>query len=270
MKEFLQHAFRPKSRSNSSATVSASSATATTAETGKLSGAKTSSTSGVSTKRASYPQANGKSLQVETSLAQEAMDSPIALSNSTSPALGGLLPPENEGAPNRSTRRTTSPNAPHTGSAGVSPLHVQAKRRRSLSATLPRTSEPVELSGRMISASASMPPVLPLEYTDGPIVKEPGPTPVKADATPASGGGARVIRKVFSFLSGPFGSGQSPMATITPGTGQSVIVDGPPPRVYKRGEVQCLEYATLSDREMRRLEGRSDHRPVIGEFAVYL
>ena len=40
-----------------------------------------------------------------------------------------------------------------------------------------------------------------------------------------------------------------------------------PPR---RGEVVCLEYRTLDDRAMRRLEGRSDHRPVIGSYAIYL
>jgi hypothetical protein len=40
-----------------------------------------------------------------------------------------------------------------------------------------------------------------------------------------------------------------------------------PPR---RGDVVCLSYDTLDDRAMRRLEGRSDHRPVIGSYAVYL
>ncbi|KAF9474672.1 DNase I-like protein [Pholiota conissans] len=40
----------------------------------------------------------------------------------------------------------------------------------------------------------------------------------------------------------------------------------PPPR----GTVTCLSYDTLDDREMRRLEGRSDHRPVIGAYMVYI
>ena len=265
MKEFFQQAFKPISRSGSSATISVSST-----GTRKLSGTKTSSTGGVSTKQASHPQANGTTLQVVTSLAQEAMDSPITISNSNSasPASGGLSLPENKDGTGKTTRRTTSPHVPHLGSA-VSSLHVHAKRRRSLSVTLPRTSEPMELSGRVIAASASMPPVLPPEHTDGPAVKgDPGAASAKTDA--ANGGGARAMRRVFSFLSGPFGSSQSPITAVTHGTGQSVGVDGPPPRVYKRGEVQCLEYATLSDREMRLLEGRSDHRPVIGQFAVYL
>ncbi|TFK40065.1 Endonuclease/exonuclease/phosphatase [Crucibulum laeve] len=41
----------------------------------------------------------------------------------------------------------------------------------------------------------------------------------------------------------------------------------PPPR---KGDVVCLSYSTLDDRSMRRLEGRSDHRPVIGSYALYI
>lgn len=44
-------------------------------------------------------------------------------------------------------------------------------------------------------------------------------------------------------------------------------IEGPFPR---KGDVLCLDYNTLDDRGMRRLEGRSDHRPVIGSYAVYL
>ncbi|KAI6099831.1 hypothetical protein F5141DRAFT_1143826 [Pisolithus sp. B1] len=39
---------------------------------------------------------------------------------------------------------------------------------------------------------------------------------------------------------------------------------------FARGEVVCLGYNSLDDRGMRRLEARSDHRPVIGSYAVYL
>ncbi|KAH7884604.1 hypothetical protein F5I97DRAFT_1890616 [Phlebopus sp. FC_14] len=42
----------------------------------------------------------------------------------------------------------------------------------------------------------------------------------------------------------------------------------PPPPA--KGDVVCLGYSSLDDRSMRRLEGRSDHRPVIGSYAVYL
>lgn len=37
----------------------------------------------------------------------------------------------------------------------------------------------------------------------------------------------------------------------------------------RKGDVVCLGYHTLDDKGMRRLEGRSDHRPVIGSYAVY-
>ena len=37
-----------------------------------------------------------------------------------------------------------------------------------------------------------------------------------------------------------------------------------------KGEIVCLDYSSLDDRGMRLLEGRSDHRPVIGSYAVYL
>ena len=43
-----------------------------------------------------------------------------------------------------------------------------------------------------------------------------------------------------------------------------------PAIVHRRGDVVCLDYNTLDDRQMRRLEGRSDHRPVLGTFVVYL
>ncbi|KAF9448611.1 DNase I-like protein [Macrolepiota fuliginosa MF-IS2] len=44
----------------------------------------------------------------------------------------------------------------------------------------------------------------------------------------------------------------------------------PSPPQPRKGDVICLGYRTLDDRGMRQLEGRSDHRPVIGSYAVYL
>jgi hypothetical protein len=41
-------------------------------------------------------------------------------------------------------------------------------------------------------------------------------------------------------------------------------------RQPRRGDVVCLSYGTLDDQGMGRLGGRSDHRPVIGSYAVYL
>lgn len=47
---------------------------------------------------------------------------------------------------------------------------------------------------------------------------------------------------------------------------QSSPLPVPPPL---KGDVRCLSYNTLDDRGMRRLEGRSDHRPVIGTYIAY-
>ncbi|KAJ6607363.1 Endonuclease/exonuclease/phosphatase [Mycena sp. CBHHK59/15] len=50
----------------------------------------------------------------------------------------------------------------------------------------------------------------------------------------------------------------------------SISIETVPSRPPCRGEVLCLNYSTLDDRGMRRLEGRSDHRPVIASYAVYI
>ncbi|KAF9039704.1 DNase I-like protein [Hymenopellis radicata] len=42
------------------------------------------------------------------------------------------------------------------------------------------------------------------------------------------------------------------------------------PDIRRKGDIVCLSYDTLDDRGMRKLEGRSDHRPVIGSYAVYV
>lgn len=44
----------------------------------------------------------------------------------------------------------------------------------------------------------------------------------------------------------------------------------PNPEVRRKGDIVCTSYDTLDDGGMRRLEGRSDHRPVIGTYAVYI
>ncbi|KDN50578.1 hypothetical protein RSAG8_01076, partial [Rhizoctonia solani AG-8 WAC10335] len=42
------------------------------------------------------------------------------------------------------------------------------------------------------------------------------------------------------------------------------------PPIRRRGDIVCVSYGTLDDREMQRLGGRSDHRPVIGTYTVYI
>lgn len=48
------------------------------------------------------------------------------------------------------------------------------------------------------------------------------------------------------------------------------VTTGPTTSKPRKGDVICLGYDSLDDKAMRRLEGRSDHRPVIGSFAIYL
>lgn len=69
-------------------------------------------------------------------------------------------------------------------------------------------------------------------------------------------------RFIPSFLS----SNNSTASNVTPVATSPPELPARPPR---KGDVVCLSYATLDDRGMRRLEGRSDHRPVIGSYAVY-
>jgi hypothetical protein len=52
----------------------------------------------------------------------------------------------------------------------------------------------------------------------------------------------------------------------TPSTASDIPIRQRP----RKGDIICLNYDTLDDRGMRRLEGRSDHRPVIGTYAIYL
>jgi hypothetical protein len=64
----------------------------------------------------------------------------------------------------------------------------------------------------------------------------------------------------------PFLNRDTPDAPIE--HGEPLISDHASPP--NKGDVICLSYSTLDDRGMRRLEGRSDHRPVIGSYAVHI
>ncbi|KAI0671976.1 hypothetical protein C8Q78DRAFT_1078711 [Trametes maxima] len=91
-------------------------------------------------------------------------------------------------------------------------------------------------------------------------------SPLDASLTPNSSStmGAPVFRWLLPFLYRDGAQQGIQPATEPPGTPKP---PAPPPR---RGEVVCLKYDTLDDRGMRRLEGRSDHRPVIGAYALYI
>jgi hypothetical protein len=65
--------------------------------------------------------------------------------------------------------------------------------------------------------------------------------------------------------------GTAAPSSSLPGSGEpdgaSAATESPRPR---KGDIVCLSYRTLDDQGMRRLEGRSDHRPVIGVYAIYV
>ncbi|KAE9401461.1 DNase I-like protein [Gymnopus androsaceus JB14] len=98
-------------------------------------------------------------------------------------------------------------------------------------------------------ASTSAPPIPPESspYARDPVQREPVPTPSKW--------------RFFPFLHNTSTNSSDVITTA------STISGLKPPR---KGDIVCLSYDTLDDRGMRRLEGRSDHRPVIGSYAVYM
>jgi hypothetical protein len=219
----------------------------------------------VITSRGTYdsPTANAPPPDQKTSLLESATD------NSRAKASTGLS--------NVARAHSAGPIVTTTKTGTVVPP-PQPRMRRSLSATIHRPKEPDQHGVNIAaSASASVPPVLPMTYVDGsPImsvkysepqkpVHSPDPMP-----TPMSGGSGVGIgfKRILSLFPGSFGS---PQPTLTPETARLPLKEeGPQNKIFKKGELRCLEYSTLSDREMRRLEGRSDHRPVIGHFAVYI
>jgi len=112
-------------------------------------------------------------------------------------------------------------------------------------------------------------PTRPAPLSTTPLLAEPVPTPT----TPKDEQVVRNGPPRWRFL--PFFRGDSGQTTaptdpaLTPGDSIEVTASSAAYRPSK-GDVGCLGYGSLDDRAMRRLEGRSDHRPVIGSFAIYL
>ena len=104
------------------------------------------------------------------------------------------------------------------------------------------------------SDSSSLPSV-PVLRSDS-FTESPPPVPPK-DPTPPSSNRWRF----FPFRRDTFQS------IATQESAVSTIHCAPQPA---KGDIVCLDYSSLDDRGMRLLEGRSDHRPVIGSYAVYL
>lgn len=108
----------------------------------------------------------------------------------------------------------------------------------------------------------------------GPLSETPQPTEsAPITTTPKDGQAPRNGPHRWRFL--PFlrgGSGQTTVS-IDPSLnlGESTeVTANPTTSKPRKGDVVCLGYDSLDDKAMRRLEGRSDHRPVIGSYAIYL
>lgn len=101
---------------------------------------------------------------------------------------------------------------------------------------------------RRTNSAFSPPPTAPLPSQVSPRRPSHGDQPRSASGS--------IWRFLPAFLSPNYTTSEDCQVPLSP--------------IHVRGDVVCLSYKTLDDREMRRLEGRSDHRPVIGEYAVYL
>ena len=135
----------------------------------------------------------------------------------------------------------------HSKRRSTDPVHGAAHappdiRRRSASGPLPAVTK----------APSSGPPALPMPDFD--------PQPVPAAAGPRRWFSLQFLSAIHNLHAGP---------TPATRTSQAVPLVLPPPR-HRKGDMVCIAYETLSDKEMRRLEGRSDHRPVIGHYAVFV
>ncbi|KAJ3867038.1 inositol polyphosphate phosphatase [Lentinula novae-zelandiae] len=145
----------------------------------------------------------------------------------------------------------TSPSEVITPAANQLPSHNEhgsSKVKRSFSSSSRKQSKTNILERNPRRASTSAPPVPP--------DSSPYNAPREHVSTPSKW-------RFFPFLYHNSTSSSSTDIISTPPTDISI-------NVPRRGDLVCLSYDTLNDRSMRRLEGRSDHRPVIGSYAVYL
>jgi hypothetical protein len=130
-------------------------------------------------------------------------------------------------------------------------------------------------AGRALTAPVPLSPISPISPMSSiHLPAAPPPLPHAASSPPGtstprgSTDGVAPSRWRLPFL---------PFLTHRDGSGSGSGSAEPGPEPFplspsrrRRGDVVCFEYRTLDDRGMRRLEGRSDHRPVIGSYAVYL
>lgn len=98
---------------------------------------------------------------------------------------------------------------------------------------------------------------------------EPVPTTTfQKDDQVVKNGASR--RRLLPFFRGDSTNATAPVDPASNPGECTEISTGPTTRRPRKGDVVCLGYDSLDDIAMRRLEGRSDHRPVVGSFAIYL
>ncbi|CAG8619708.1 16972_t:CDS:2, partial [Acaulospora colombiana] len=221
-----------------------------------------------STQIVNSPSTTSKQTTMSTNIESTNPNEPTGMSTANIPALARLaneageaesptsIPttPQPYQATDKMSRRITSPIMARNDSSASTAVRATHNRRRSLSATIPRPNEPIELIGRPLPASASTPPVLPLAFSDGP--PSANDATLNKDGSLPSGGSFRGLRRFLSFLPGSFSAAPTPPASAAPPTEEPLAVHGPPLKIFRKGEIRYLEYNTLSDKEMRQLEGR--------------
>jgi len=171
------------------------------------------------------------------------------------------------------TRESSAPGVTRSGS--VDDFNVANVKQtpgvdllRSLSVDRAQLEGKSLLKHRVPSHTEAMPAnPKPLSATPLPTEQAPTTTTPKDDQVVKNG------PPRWRFL--PFFRGDSSQTTIPagpaeiPGESAEMTTSSTTHRPRK-GDVACLGYDSLDDKAMRRLEGRSDHRPVIGSFAIYL
>lgn len=159
--------------------------------------------------------------------------------------------------PDFSGKLKHSASVDHLPSASDRPLHSQRSKSHLQILDRPRSRQTSLQSGPPGQAQ----PALPLRADSLQHLDTPPPVPPK-DPLPTIAP-VSSLWKSFNFL--PFLRDNGSQIIDRPST-----PDTPPSSPPRRGDVICLTYNTLDDRQMRRLEGKSDHRPVIGGYALYI
>lgn len=172
----------------------------------------------------------------------------------------------------------------HRNKHNVNFLHRQRRRTVHTGFLKSKTIEPATSSPRSpVTVSAS--PQRSRAYSAIPTISRPVVTATMS--TTSTDSDARTNLQRHSTVDGGFGPpSKDDVRTHTPrnwrifpfssrasnsaGLVTPVIPAEPVPRGPRKGEVVVLNYRTLDDHAMRRLEGRSDHRPVIGSYAIYI